>query len=111
MIDQNCFQLLQRQIGVESTAEVLRIFETSVSEIPQLIQRSLDTHNHDELKRLGHKFKSSSATLGALEFSKLCSRLEATESLGEAERLANELGLAVELLKNEVHHILEAGQV
>jgi len=68
------------------------------------LYQSLDDDNSDAIQHIAHRLKSSSANLGALVFSKLCSELEAVARLGDL----NHVPYLLETLSTALNQVLDA---
>ncbi len=81
-IDWNILKKLKDQIGSEATGKVVQAF---LSMLPALLE-SVEDYNalklsFEQLRRVGHKYKSSSLTVGAMKLAFFCERLEGAESM------------------------------
>ncbi len=68
-------------------SRVLTAFDTSLARLmPQLLQAQ-GTQDCNAIRHVAHTLKSSSASIGALNLSKLCTELEAAARSGELDGL------------------------
>lgn len=90
-VDVHAYGALEDRIGREAARKVFDIYIATLSELrSQLSKLSIDG-DLEGLRRLGHKFKSSSLTVGATAFSNLCGELERSPSLADALDLGERL--------------------
>jgi HPt (histidine-containing phosphotransfer) domain-containing protein len=67
---------------------VLRAFETSLQRLLQQLQQAREAGDHAAMRHVAHTLKSSAASIGALELSRLCAdaerrlRQDETDGLG-----------------------------
>jgi signal transduction histidine kinase/CheY-like chemotaxis protein/HPt (histidine-containing phosphotransfer) domain-containing protein len=82
---------LEKKIGPEFTAKVINSFISTLTEFREKIVEFASSGDIENLKKLGHKYKSSSLTVGAEKMSKLCLQLEKCESIDEINAFTNQL--------------------
>lgn len=110
-LDDKALSELKEMIGEEDFPEVFAdLVQTYLNDSPTLMQGLITGAQEKSLKQIkinAHSLKSSSATLGAVEFSQLCQQIELSciqENLDEAcsliPQLENEYQ-KIELLLNE----------
>ena len=79
VLDEACLQRLHEldpQGSNRVVERVLRAFEASLSRLLPQAQDALAQGDHDAVRHVVHTLKSSSASVGALELSRLCSEIE-----------------------------------
>ncbi len=90
---------------------VVNAFEASVGRLMPQLQEALDTSDSGGIRHVAHTLKSSSASIGAMKLSRLCSDIESRarqeQSEGMPERIA-ELQAEVEIVRVALQRILGA---
>ncbi len=85
-IDQNVIEnlkKLQRPGMPNLLHRVIDIFISESAEKEQLIDKAVQENNAEELAFIAHALKSSSANLGAIQFSKVCAEVEQVGKAGD----------------------------
>lgn len=94
---------LEESIGSVGVTKVVSAFLSTVPEFYLKLNEFFDSDNLEGLKRLGHKYKSSSLIVGALPLANLCKKLEESDNIEVIKPLKDNLLLSMqkseELLK------------
>lgn len=85
------FKDLQSKIGADSMAQVLAVYRKTLPEMRELIKKHIEVESLEDLKRLGHRYRSAAMSLGAQDFAGLCVQLENSQSFAEAKALTEQL--------------------
>jgi CheY-like chemotaxis protein len=75
----DALQALRELVGERDTEMFVEVIDNYLEEVPQLLdgcRESIETGDRERFARLVHTLKSTSATLGATQFSQLCARIE-----------------------------------
>ena len=80
---------LASKIGEEGKTKVVRAFLGTLPELRESLDRGVAEKNVEQLHRLGHKFKSSTMTVGAEGLTYLLKRLENTSQIENLQELAS----------------------
>ena len=90
---------------------VVSAFETSVTRLMPQLDEALQAGELPGIRHVAHTLKSSSASMGAVKLSKMCSELETMarqgQSDGMSERVA-ELQAEVEIVRVALKRMLDA---
>ncbi len=88
---------------------VVNAFETSVGRLMPQLQDSLNSNDFGGIRHVAHTLKSSSASIGAMKLSRLCSDIESRarheQSEGMPERIA-QLQAEVEIVRVSLKRVL-----
>ena len=108
-IDPKTFAELKDLMGSDFVVELIDTYIQETGELIDQLRRALGTGDGAALGRCAHAIKSSSASLGALDFSELARQLEL---LGKANDLSRAEPLSAQLSQDflEVKHSLEVLQ-
>ncbi|MBY0384941.1 response regulator, partial [bacterium] len=97
---------LSSSIGIQPTKKIVSIFIKTLDDLVQCVQNE---ENLETLHRLGHKYKSSTQTVGALHLFELCKSLESAESLEKAKiicsKIKSEIPTTAQILQKECETI------
>lgn len=91
LISSETLRDLEDVIGFEGKQKVIEAYLNALPELRIDIEKCLEFSDVDKLKRIGHKYKSSSLTVGAIGFSFLCNKLERETSEDRIIRIANKI--------------------
>ncbi|MBN1661394.1 MAG: Hpt domain-containing protein [Anaerolineae bacterium] len=88
VIDQAVFRTLIQSVGddLEFLRELLDIYLKDAPRLLAALHAALAAGNAAEFRRAAHTLKSTSASMGAMDFSRMCKELE---DLGKAEALGS----------------------
>lgn len=102
----NAVRALDEKFGKSSRIKILNSFVEQIKEIDDQIEDNVNSKNLEGLKRLGHKFKSSSQVVGADNFYLLFKSLENSEDMSASEKLSQEIiaekQKVVKIIKNYI---------
>ena len=90
IIDLSAFESLKEMVGDDFVVELI---ETYLEDTPDLLAQLRQAHDAVDagaFRRVAHSLKSTSASMGALNFSEVARELE---SIGQEERLAEATSL------------------
>jgi HPt (histidine-containing phosphotransfer) domain-containing protein len=107
IINQKTYNELKELMGADFIAEIVDTFIQETGELIDQLRQALELKDAATFDRCAHSIKSSSASLGALDFSRSARQLEMMGKAGDlsqAESLVEQL--AADFL--EVKHSLEA---
>jgi PAS domain S-box-containing protein len=89
---------------------VVSAFETSVGRLMPQLQDALDARDMGGIRHVAHTLKSSSASIGAIKLSRMCSEVETRarqdQSEGMAERIA-QMQAEVEVVRVALQRVLD----
>lgn len=94
MFDRQAFEDLTAG-DAEVARELTDLFREDIAELLEQLGDAVANQRDEEVRRIGHTMKSSCASMGATEASKLGARIEA-EGTATAETVADALRAAVE---------------
>lgn len=106
LIDRITYQELKNQMGADFMVELIDTYISETGDLIAQLQHALAAGDASAFGRLAHSIKSSSASLGALAFSKLARELE---MMGKASDLSG-AGARLERLESgfiDLKNILE----
>lgn len=82
---------LENKIGKNSVNKVVSSYISTMSEFISLLENHVASANLEGLRLIGHRFRSSSLTVGASHLAELCQDLENLESINGMDRLKPDL--------------------
>ena len=97
MIDRPTFDELKNMMGVDFVSELIDTYNQETGQLIEQLQQALISGDSATFGRLAHSIKSSSASLGALDFSQQARELE---MLGKANNLT-EAGPKLQVLSTD----------
>jgi HPt (histidine-containing phosphotransfer) domain-containing protein len=110
-LDKEILQAFRQAMGADASALLGLLIDVYLEETPTLLEKlsgAIVRGDADARKQAAHTLKSSSASLGATKFSKLCEELESMEA-SKTTAIASELvaQLESEYEKIKVELLLE----
>jgi signal transduction histidine kinase/CheY-like chemotaxis protein/HPt (histidine-containing phosphotransfer) domain-containing protein len=93
---------LKASIGAVGTSRVLQSFLEDLPKSEQSIEQSLQQNDLDSLHRIGHRYKSSSLTVGAKGLSSIFKKLEKTQNIENVSELKDQIHSALPVLKTKI---------
>jgi len=110
-------QALDRLRELDPTGEnrlmerVVSAFETSVARLMPQLQEALQANELSGIRHVSHTLKSSSASMGAVKLSKMCSEVENMARQGQSDGMNERVALLqaeVEIVRVALKHVLNA---
>jgi len=110
-------QALDRLRELDPTGEnrlmerVVSAFETSVARLMPQLQEALQANELAGIRHVSHTLKSSSASMGAVKLSKMCSEVENMARQGQSDGMNERVALLqaeVEIVRAALKHVLNA---
>ncbi|MCB0386092.1 MAG: Hpt domain-containing protein, partial [Bdellovibrionales bacterium] len=95
ILDLETLTTLEGQIGTASTVKVVNTFLDQLPDFIAELKSLTELKNLTALRHLGHKFKSSSFTVGASRLGELCRHVESVESIEAIVKYLEEIDLAI----------------
>ncbi len=113
VIDIQIFRNLEKMIGAhKNPALIVRVIDSYLKDLPKLrsqVITGIEQRDAKLLKSASHPLKSSSASLGATYFSKICQKLEKMANNGEAiADVGDELSILKTEFEQECDQVTEA---
>lgn len=115
-IDTKVLQDLQKMLGEDEPHAFAEVIESYIADMPKLmqaIQTAIDNADAEALRLSAHSLKSTSATIGAMTFSKLLKRIEEISKSGktaEAAPILPELWAEYEKVQQDLQLITQQWQ-
>ncbi|MCS6791590.1 MAG: PAS domain S-box protein [Oscillatoriaceae bacterium SKYG93] len=115
-IDTKVLQDLQKMLGEDEPQAFAEVIESYLADMPKLmqaIQTAIDDADAEALCLSAHSLKSTSATIGAMTFSKLLKRVEQIGKSGntaEAASIISELWAEYEKVQQDLQSIMQQWQ-
>lgn len=91
IIDRNTFDELKELMGADFIPEIIDVYTQETGHLIEKLQQALAAQDADTFGRSAHSIKSSSASLGALEFSQQARELEMLGKAGDLLEAAPKL--------------------
>lgn len=105
-ISESVLKRLTTTIGAAGCSKVIEAFLTGFTEMQQqLVDPDLKS-NLDKIHKLGHRYKSSTETVGAIGLSNLFKQLEHTETLSQSEKIITEIAQNYHDVERQLKHYL-----
>lgn len=89
IIDPKTFSELKDLMGADFVVEIIDTYIQETGELIDQINRALETEDGVAFRRCAHAIKSSSASLGALDFSELARQLEMLGTANDLSRVGS----------------------
>lgn len=93
---------LDTAVGAESRRKVVRAFLSTLPVFRDSLRLAIQNQSLSDVKKVAHRFKSSSLTVGGVEFGHLCEELENVDSLESATSVQNRSLTALSYLENQL---------
>jgi HPt (histidine-containing phosphotransfer) domain-containing protein len=109
VLDRKSFNSLRNLFGGPTSVkfkETLDLFLNSSEVLLKSLRIAMDNHAIDEVRRIGHTLKSSSASFGAIRLAAQCAALEHAARDGrddEIETLVRTVETEYDLMRTEIH--------
>lgn len=107
MIDPTTFDDLKAAMGEDFIPELVSTYLEETEALIQKLHEALSANQVEDFRRAAHSIKSSSASLGALEFSTLAKELEFIGKAGDLSQ-AGDLLARLDAAFPAVHAALQA---
>jgi signal transduction histidine kinase/DNA-binding response OmpR family regulator len=93
---------LDSSVGVESRRKVVRSFLSTTSVLKETISKAIQNKDLEELKRIAHRFKGASQTVGGNRLAEICKTLEQAESVDVVAKRHDEILNAISSLESQL---------
>jgi len=91
IIDPVVFESLKATMGEDFVGELVDIYFSETADLIEKLKIAMEEEDANSFRRAAHSIKSSSASMGALEFSAQARSLEEIGKSGELKRAEGEL--------------------
>lgn len=93
-------------IGNRGTIRVIQAYLNDIDKVEGLINKNIDLNNIEELKHLGHRYKASSQSVGAVFLANLFISLEKVDNLENVIDLQPIIKSELLVIKNKLNECL-----
>jgi TMAO reductase system sensor TorS len=85
-------RVLERKGAPKLLARLIGLYLRDAPRQIEELRQAMAGNDHENLRAIAHTLKSSSANIGALDFSQVCREIETAARAGQPERVARQIG-------------------
>jgi HPt (histidine-containing phosphotransfer) domain-containing protein len=107
LISLEILENLQKAIGTEGKIKVIQAYLKGTSELKLSLKNNSAEVDLDSLQKIGHRYKSSSATVGAMGLAYLFKSLEHSKDSKVSQTVLAQIWVALEIIERKLEQIIK----